>query len=114
MKYSGIERRRKMSHREVVVDGTLKPDGTLELDQKPNLPPGRMQVVLRPAEEPIPMQEGWWPYMQRVRAELEAAGHHFMNEAEMEAHIQWLRDDEDRIDRIHRESDEHRRQQEKR
>jgi hypothetical protein len=29
-----------MSRREVVIGGTLKPDGTLELDQKPNLEPG--------------------------------------------------------------------------
>ena len=36
-----------MSLHEIVVEGTLKPDGTLELDQKPNLPPGRVQVVLR-------------------------------------------------------------------
>jgi hypothetical protein len=36
-----------MSLGEVVMEGTLKPDGTLELDQKPNLSPGRVQVVLR-------------------------------------------------------------------
>jgi hypothetical protein len=27
---------------EVMVAGTLKSDGTLELDQKPSLPPGRV------------------------------------------------------------------------
>src|SRR4029078_7304408 len=36
-----------MTYTEVVGEGTLKPDGTLELDQKPNLAPGRVQVVLR-------------------------------------------------------------------
>lgn len=96
-----------MSH-EIVMEGTLKPDGTLELDQKPDLSPGRVQVVLRPVPETHPSQEGWWPYMQRIRAEREAAGYHFLNEAEMAAHIQWLRDDEDRIDRIYREMDEQR------
>jgi hypothetical protein len=30
----------------VVVDGTLKPDGTLELDSKLNLPPGLQHVAL--------------------------------------------------------------------
>jgi hypothetical protein len=103
-----------MSLDEVVVEGTLKLDGTLELDQKPNLSPGRVQVVLRPAQEPAPTQEGWWPYMQRVRAEREAAGYPFMTEAEMNAHILWLRDDEERIDRIYREMDEQRRREEKR
>ena len=100
--------------REIVVEGTLKPDGTLELDQKPDLSPGRVQVVLRPVLLASPPQEGWWPYMQRIRSEREAADYHFLNEAEMEAHIQWLRDDEDRIDRIYREIDEQRRKQEKR
>jgi hypothetical protein len=96
---------------ETVVAGTLKPDGTLELDEKPNLSPGRVTVILR-QESPPPAQEGWWPYMQRVRAEREAAGYHFMNEAEMEAHLQWLRDDEDRIERIYREMGQEKRRQE--
>jgi hypothetical protein len=101
-----------MSLSEIVIEGTLKPDGTLELDQKPSLSPGRVQVVLRQESQPPSPQEGWWPYLQRVRAEREAAGYHFMNEAEMEGHLLWLRDDEERIDRIRREMDEARRQQE--
>jgi hypothetical protein len=94
-----------MSLNEVVIEGTLKPDGTLELDQKPSLSPGRVTVVLRQESEAAPLKEGWWPYMQRVRAEREAAGYHFMNEAEMQAHLDWLREEEDRIDRVHREID---------
>ncbi|HTU93460.1 MAG TPA: hypothetical protein VMF69_25495 [Gemmataceae bacterium] len=93
-----------MSLTEITVEGTLNPDGTLELDQKPNLPAGRVTIILRQQTEAA-TQEGWWPYMQRVRAEREAAGYHFLNEVEMEAHIQWLREDEDRIDRIYREMD---------
>jgi hypothetical protein len=37
-----------MSLSEIVVEATLKPDGTLELDQKPNLSPGRVQVTVKP------------------------------------------------------------------
>ncbi len=37
-----------MSLTEVVIEGTLKPDGTLELDQKPSLSPGRVQVTIKP------------------------------------------------------------------
>jgi hypothetical protein len=44
--------------------------------------------------------------LQRARAEWEDAGYHFPNEAEMQAHHDGLRDEEDRIDRIHREIDE--------
>jgi hypothetical protein len=101
-----------MSFSEVVIDGTLRADGTLDLDQKPSLPPGRVQVVLRPAAETPPCQEGWWPYLQRVRAQREANGYRFMDQAEMEAHVQSLRDEEDRIDRICRAMDEERQRQE--
>jgi hypothetical protein len=92
-----------MSVTEVVVEGTLKSDGTLELDQKPNLSPGRVTVALRQESAPSATAEGWWPLMQRLRAEREAAGHPFMDESEMDAHVRWLRDDDERIDRIHRE-----------
>lgn len=98
-----------MSLHEIVVEGTLKPDGTLELDQKPNLPPGRVQIVLRQESEPIPPTEDWWQFMQRARRELEEAGSHFMNEDEMNAHIEWLREG-DRIDDLLRQAD-HERQQ---
>ena len=92
---------------EVVVAGTLKPDGTLELDQKPSLPPGRVTVVLRQEAEPTPVKEDWWQFMQRARRELEAAGHRFMNEEEVNAHIEWLREG-DRIDDLLRQADEER------
>ncbi len=87
----------------VTVQGTLKPDGTLELDTRPELPPGRVRVVLQPLPASATAQEDWWQYLQRVRAEREAAGYPFMNEAEMAAHLQWLREDDDRIERIYRE-----------
>jgi hypothetical protein len=92
-----------MSMTEIVVQGTLNPDGTLQLDQKPNLPPGRVTLVLRPATETT--QEGWWPYLQRVRAEPEAAGYPFMGEKEVRDYIEWLREG-DRIDDLLREADQ--------
>lgn len=36
-----------MSAGEIEVAGTLRADGTLQLDEKPNLAPGRVTVVLR-------------------------------------------------------------------
>jgi len=38
-----------MSPNEVVLEGTLKPDGTLELDQKPYLSPGRVKIIMQSA-----------------------------------------------------------------
>jgi hypothetical protein len=34
----------------VVVEGVLLPDGTLVLDRKPELPPGRVRVSVEPVE----------------------------------------------------------------
>jgi hypothetical protein len=101
-----------MSLREVMVEGTLKPDGTLELDQKPNLSPGRVQVVLRSATEAPPPQEDWFQFMQKARKKLEEAGCHFLDEQEMQARIAWLREG-DRIDDLLREADKQRRKPER-
>lgn len=98
-----------MSLSEITMEGTLKPDGTLELDAKPSLVPGRVTVVLRQETEAPPPQEGWWPYLQRIRAEREAAGYPFMNEEEVNAHHEWLREG-DPIDDLLREPDEQSRQ----
>jgi hypothetical protein len=95
-----------MSLTETVIEGTLNADGTLELDRTPNLRPGRVMVVLRQESGLAPATEGWWPYMQRVRAEREAAGYCFLNEAEMEQRLRWLRDEDERIDQIYQEMNE--------
>jgi hypothetical protein len=97
-----------MSLTEVVIEGTLKPDGTLELHTKPNLSPGPVTVVLRQELLTTPPKEDWFEYLQRLRAEREAVGYPFMNEEETSSHIEWLREG-DRIDDLLREVDEQRR-----
>jgi hypothetical protein len=95
-----------MSYSEIVVQGTLNPDGTLQLDEKPSLPPGRVTVVLRQDSEPVSLpQEDWFEHLQRLRAVREASGYPFMNEEEVNAHIEWLREG-DRIDDLLRQADE--------
>ena len=94
---------------QVIVKGTLKPDGSLELDEKPGLPPGRVTVTVQREAELTSLKEDWWQYLQRIRAEREAAGYPFLNEAEVNAHIAWLREG-DYIDDLLREADEQRRQ----
>jgi hypothetical protein len=96
-----------MTPNEVILEGTIKSDGTLELNQKPKLPPGRVTVVLRQDAQSAPPAEDWWQFMQRTRRELEAAGSDFMNQEEVEAHIDWLREG-DRIDDLLREADQER------
>ena len=41
-----------MSPNTVIVMGTLKADGTLELDERPTLAPGRVQVAIVPTQTP--------------------------------------------------------------
>ena len=86
-----------MSLSEVVVEGTIRLDGTLELDHKPNLGPGRVTVVLQRTSATILPQEDWWQFMQRSRKELEAAGSRFLNDEEITRHVEWLREG-DRVD----------------
>jgi hypothetical protein len=94
-----------MSLTEITVLGTLNPDGTVQLDEKPNLSPGRVTVVLRQETEPIPAEEDWFQFLQNARKKMEEAGCHFMDEQEVQAHVEWLREG-DRIDDLLREVDE--------
>lgn len=58
-----------MSLIETVIEGTLRPDGTLELDEKPNLPAGRVKVVLRQeTEAERPAETPFWRRMQAIWA----------------------------------------------
>src|SRR5688572_28400138 len=64
-----------MSASEVVMGGVLKPDGTLELDEKPNLSPGRVTVVL--SQEPtisLPSDDPFWQRMRAIWAIPRSAG----------------------------------------
>ncbi len=52
---------------EISMGGTLRSDGTLQLDEKPDLQPGRITVVLRPkAETRAPNDDSFWQRMQAM------------------------------------------------
>ena len=40
-----------MPTKAIEIQGTLREDGTLVLDQKPNLPPGRVKVIIAPVPD---------------------------------------------------------------
>jgi hypothetical protein len=94
-----------MDDRSIVVLGILKPDGTIELDERPSLPAGRVEVTIRSLEKPVEA-EGWWPYLQRVRAEREAAGYPFRTKEEIDAEMADLRDWDGKIDEFYRQIEE--------
>jgi hypothetical protein len=91
-----------MATEQVVVRGTLKPDGSLELDSPPNLPAGPVEVILRSLSSPAQSSEDWWQYLQRARAESEAGGGPYRTEEEIEEERQDFRRGDDRIEEIYR------------
>jgi hypothetical protein len=81
-----------MSLTEVVVEGTLKPDGTLELDQKPSLSPGRVMVTLQPVQPGQAPRQGLTDVIDQIRQEQQARGFQGRSAEEIEA---GLREGED-------------------
>jgi hypothetical protein len=79
--------------------GTVRPDGTLELDQKVTVPPGRVKVRVESVEPPAQPNESLVEFVQRSRRELEAAGHTFRTKQEIDAELQEMRNEwDDRSD----------------
>ncbi len=93
--------------------GTVTADGTLKLDQKVTVSPGRVKVRLESVEPPAPVTESLVEFVDRTRREMEAAGSHFMNDEEVTAWIEELRADDDRIEKVYQEIEEERRKENK-
>jgi hypothetical protein len=93
-----------MSLSEVVVEGILKPDGTLELDQKPNLAPGRVQVIVQVLPQ-LPDGDPFLDMMKSIWIDQKARGHVPRSVEEVEAELRegWARRQE-AIERLQEES----------
>ena len=94
-----------MSTAGVEVKGSVKPDGTLELDERLQLPAGRVRVTVQPVAETAPPAENWFEYLMRVRAEREAAGVHFRTAEEIEAEREDFRSGDERIEELFKEAE---------
>ena len=91
------------------VEGIVKPDGTLEVFEKVNLPAGKVQVTLVPLSEP-PQDDPFWQRMQQIWAGQKARGHVPRSVEEVETGRQALRQEmEDEIQEAIRLQDECRR-----
>lgn len=85
-----------------VVEGTIKPDGTLELQAKVNLPAGRVQVTMVPMPE-LPPDDPFWGLMQGIWAGQKARGHVPRSAEDVEAERRAVRDEwDERMSRIGR------------
>lgn len=95
-----------MNPTHVVVEGTLNADGTLVLDSKLALPPGRVQLIVQPLPE-LPANDPFWQRMQQIWAGQKARGHVPRTKEEIDAEIKALRDEaEDEMQDIERLQEE--------
>ena len=88
-----------MSADEVVLEGTLKPDGSLELDQTPNLAPGRVQVTVKPLA-PVPTgRRGLLEVMDQIRRSQLARGYQGRSPQEMQAEEKARKEEDEEYER---------------
>jgi hypothetical protein len=81
-----------MTPGQIELHGTLRADGTLILDEKPNLPPGRVRVVVQPLAG-TPAKPDPWAVLQGIWAERRALGLQPRSAEEIDAEINSLRDE---------------------
>jgi hypothetical protein len=86
-----------MSLSEEAMDGTLRPDGTLALDQQPSLPAGRVRVIIQ-AGPPAPAR-GLADVIDEIWAGQQARGFSGRSAAEMQAELQACAAEEDTYER---------------
>jgi hypothetical protein len=82
-----------MSRTEVVLQGALTADGRLVLDEKPDLPPGRVTVTLQPIPVPTGDGERLSQVLERIWATRDAQGHRGRSMAQAVAEVRALREE---------------------
>ena len=92
-----------MSFDTVVIQGTLKPDGTVELDEIPTMTPGRVQVTLQPVLAGSPPQRGLANTIEEIRQYQQAVGYQGSTPEDMAHDEDQRRADEDAYEQRMRE-----------
>jgi hypothetical protein len=83
--------------------GLVRPDGSLELNGKLTVPPGRVRVRVESLEPPGQPAESLIEFVARTRRELEAAGHRFRTREEIDTELEGLRGEwDERLDELNR------------
>jgi hypothetical protein len=90
----------------VIVQGIVRDDGTVEVEEKVNLPPGKVQVTLVSLPD-IPQGDPFWQRMGSMWAGQSARGHVPRSTDDVEAERRAMRDEwDDRMAEINRIQDE--------
>ncbi|MGH7170338.1 MAG: hypothetical protein ACRELF_01520 [Gemmataceae bacterium] len=95
----------------IETQGTLREDGTLVLDQKPDLPPGRVKVTVQTVLDY--KQTEIWQFFEHIKAEREALGIPPRSPEEIDSYLATLRDDDERCQLLEQIHEECRRQRER-
>jgi hypothetical protein len=97
-----------MSANAIIVEGFVRPDGTLDLTDKVPLPQGRVQLTVVPLPE-LPEDDPFWQMLERIWADQKARGHVPRSAAEVEAERQAVREEWEecmrRIERVQAEAE---------
>jgi len=103
-----------MTTQAIEIQGTLREDGTLLLDQKPNLPPGRVRVMVQPANAVEAVANDAVTVLDQIHAAQALRGHVPRSVEEIDAYLADMRDTGERehlIEQIQEECRQHREQQ---
>jgi hypothetical protein len=71
------------------MQGTVRGDGTLELDEKVPMPAGRVLVTVQPVVQP-PADDPFWQRIEQIWARQRARGHVPRNKEEIDAVLREL------------------------
>ncbi len=94
-----------MNDKAIELQGTLQEDGTLVLDKKPNLPPGRVKVTVEPMWDPT--QTDVWQVLEKIWAGQRARGYVPRSREEIDAELEASRqEDEERAQALERIQEE--------
>lgn len=77
---------------QTTIQGTVRADGSLELDDRLVLPEGRVLVTVRPIAEPSP-DDPFWQRMEQIWAGQRARGHVPRTREQIDAELRALQDD---------------------
>jgi len=102
-----------MTTNAIELQGTLREDGTLVLDEKPNLPPGRVKVVVQPANSVEGDVNDVIAVLKRIHAAQALRGHVPRSVEEIDADLVDIRDDDERSRMIEQIQEECRRQRDR-
>ena len=77
---------------QITLQGTVRADGALELDDRVALPEGRVLVTVRPVVQPA-SNDPFWQRMEQIWAAQRARGHVPRTKEQIDAELRELRDD---------------------